>query len=148
MSHAYYSLGYHIIFATKGRERWLDDSLRPSVLAHLAEIVTDLKAVCLEINGRPDQVHILAKLRPDQCVSNILRAVKSTSTGRVRRRGMPHFGWQTGYGAFTVSHWDIEAVRAYIRNQEEHHREMTLQDEMLSLCRKHGIEIDEATMWD
>ncbi len=30
--------------------------------------------------------------------------------------------WQDGYGAFTVSHGDKDAVIEYIKGQEEHHR--------------------------
>jgi hypothetical protein len=50
------------------------------------------------------------------------------------------FEWQKCYGAFTVSYSQIETVRQYIRNQEEHHRTKTFQEEYITFLKKHGIE--------
>jgi hypothetical protein len=58
------------------------------------------------------------------------------------------FFWQSGYGAFSVSESNVEPVRAYIATQEEHHRKVSFQDEFRTLCRKHGVEIDERYGWD
>ncbi|MDD4891721.1 MAG: hypothetical protein PHU85_17520 [Phycisphaerae bacterium] len=52
-------------------------------------------------------------------------------------------GWQTEYAAFTVSESQVEAVREYIRNQEEHHRTMSFRDELIVLPRKNNVEFDE-----
>jgi hypothetical protein len=56
--------------------------------------------------------------------------------------------WQGGYGSFSISQSKVEAVRAYIARQEEHHRTVSFQDEFRALCRKHGLEIDERYVWD
>jgi REP element-mobilizing transposase RayT len=150
MSHSYTNLAYHIIFATKGRERWIDEPLRPWLYAQIASVINEKKGVCLLVNGVADHVHILAKLRPDHRVCDVVGAVKATSSGRVHRfhPRLAHIAWQSGYGAFTVSHPDTERVRAYIADQEEHHRGRTIDDEFLSLYRENGIEVDENTMWD
>jgi len=50
------------------------------------------------------------------------------------------FNWQPGYGAFTVSASKVPEVRNYIRNQEEHHRKMTFEEELMELLRRHGVE--------
>ena len=47
-----------------------------------------------------------------------------------------------------MSESNVEQVRAYIANQEEHHRKMSYQDEFRALCSRHGIEIDERYVWD
>jgi len=60
----------------------------------------------------------------------------------------PGFYWQGGYAAFSVSESNIDQVRRYIENQEEHHRKMTYQDELRLLCQRHGIESDERYVWD
>ncbi|HEX9736631.1 MAG TPA: transposase [Thermoanaerobaculia bacterium] len=97
----------------------------------------------------PDHVHCLARLPARKAVSDILRAVKSDSSGRVNREGRDdRFAWQTGHGAFTVSHSQVGKVRRYIRTQEEHHRERSFEMELLSLLKKHGIEYDEQYLWD
>jgi len=59
-----------------------------------------------------------------------------------------HFGWQSGYGAFSVSQSAKESVISYIASQELHHRKMTFQEELRSLLRKHGIVFDERYVWD
>jgi len=56
--------------------------------------------------------------------------------------------WQSGYGAFSVSHSNVGRVEQYIANQEAHHRKQTFQDEFREILRKHGIEWDEKYVWD
>jgi hypothetical protein len=58
------------------------------------------------------------------------------------------FGWQTGYGAFSVSPRDLDTVRNYIANQEEHHRKLTFQEEFLKFLKEYEIEYDEKYLWD
>ena len=60
---------------------------------------------------------------------------------------MGHFAWQDGYGAFTVSRSNIPSVIAYIKNQREHHRKKSFQEEYRELLEKHGIEYDERYIW-
>ena len=57
------------------------------------------------------------------------------------------FAWQDGYGAFTVSKSNLPEVVRYIRNQREHHRKRTFQEEYLGLLRRHGVEYDERYVW-
>jgi hypothetical protein len=68
----------------------------------------------------------------------------------MKERGSKYaeFYWQRGYGAFSVSQSQVEKLRLYITNQEEHHRHVSFQDEFRELCRRHGIEIDERYVWD
>ena len=58
------------------------------------------------------------------------------------------FSWQRGYGAFSVSRSQLDAVMAYVEGQEEHHQKITFQDEYRSFLKKHGIEFDERYVWD
>ena len=60
----------------------------------------------------------------------------------------PAFQWQAGYGAFSVSQSNSDAVRRYIEGQEEQHRKMTFRDELQALFRRHGIAFDERYFWD
>ena len=59
-----------------------------------------------------------------------------------------HFGWQTGYAAYSVSKRGVQAVRTYIENQEEHHRRVTFQEEYLEFLKRHEIEYDERFVFD
>ncbi len=41
--------------------------------------------------------------------------------------------------------WD---AAKYVEGQEDRHKKVPFQDEIRSLCRAHGIEIDERYGWD
>ena len=49
---------------------------------------------------------------------------------------------------FSVSASQVDAVVAYIANQEEHHRTTTFQEEFRKLLAKSGVEFDERYVWD
>ncbi len=74
--------------------------------------------------------------------------IKSESSEWAHRElKIPLFQWQEGYGAFTVGPNSLAAVAKYVRNQEEHHRVKTFQEEYLELLKKSGIEYDEKHLW-
>ena len=58
------------------------------------------------------------------------------------------FAWQTGYGAFSVSHSNLAAVQKYIAEQEEHHRRTTFKEEFVTFLKKHGVDYDDRYLWD
>ena len=58
------------------------------------------------------------------------------------------FRWQSGYGAFSVSHSNRNVVDEYIQNQREQHQKLSFQDEFRELCTRHDVEIDERYVWD
>ena len=63
---------------------------------------------------------------------------------------LPHlhdFAWQEGYGAFTVSKPNLEAVIGYIQKQREHHQQESFQEEYRKFLQKHGIDYDERYVW-
>jgi putative transposase len=77
-------------------------------------------------------------------LADVLRELKSVSSGWVHDEiGMRGFAWQEGYGAFTVSPSQRDAVRHYIEQQDEHHRTRTFREEYLQLLRRNGVEFDE-----
>ena len=61
---------------------------------------------------------------------------------------MHDLAWQSGYGIFSVSFSQIEPVRKYIANQEEHHRKVSFQEEFVTFLKKHEIEYDEKFLWE
>jgi hypothetical protein len=114
---------------------------------YLGGTVRGLGGIALEINGTADHVHVLAKLRPTISVSDFLSQLKSGSSGWGKRQTAGKFGWQARFAAFTVSESQVERVRRYIRNQEEHHRIRSFEEEFKALLRAHHIDFDEAHTW-
>ena len=91
-----------------------------------------------------DHVHLLIGLRATHRLADVLRELKAVSSGWVHNEiGIPAFAWQEGYGAFTVSASQREAVRHYIEQQAEHHRTHTFREEYLEMLRRSGVEFDD-----
>lgn len=76
-----------------------------------------------------------------------MRELKASSSKWAKRHS-PKFAWQRRYGAFTVSPSVADKVRAYIKNQKNHHVGQSFEDEYLELLEKHGVEFDRQYLWD
>lgn len=99
----------------------------------------------LEIGGVADHVHLLVAMSIPDRFTQIIRQVKANSCSFVRNKFPTHtnFAWQEGYGSFTLSHSLTEKVSAYIINQEEHHKNLSFNDEFKQLLTRHNIDFDE-----
>ena len=150
MAGTYTNLLYHLVFSTKGRFPLVTRELRPELYAYVGGIVRGEGGVLIEIGGMPDHVHLLAKFKPTAALAEMLRLVKGSSSKWVNEEKFKtrKFGWQDGYGAFSVSESQVDAVREYIRTQESHHRGLSYQVEFRVLLDRHGVEYDERYLWD
>jgi putative transposase len=94
-------------------------------------------------------MHLLAKLRPDNALSNLLRDLKANSSGWMHDvfPDAKDFYWQKGYGAFTVSTSQVPAVSSYIARQEQHHKKRTFREEFIGMLRVNEIAFDEKFLW-
>ena len=138
---SYACLTYHIVFATKYRKPTIKDDIQERLYEYIGGILRSNKGHMIEIGGVEDHVHILAGLSPAIAVSDVIRDVKANSSKWMSEElQTPNFLWQKGFGAFTVSYDRIEAARNYIRNQKEHHRSKTFQEEYIEFLERHNIE--------
>jgi len=147
MPHTFTNLLAHIIFSTKERSPLIDAELRPNLHAYLGGIVRELNGTPLIINGTDDHVHLLVSLPPTISISDALRVLKTNSSKWVHDTRRKAFGWQAGYGAFSVSQSNVHSVTQYIASQEEHHRKVLFKEEFVSFLKKHGVEYDERFIW-
>jgi REP-associated tyrosine transposase len=150
MAHTFTNLLVHVIFSTKDRSPSIDSEMKPQLLAYVGGIVRELKGKAYAINGTADHIHLLSNIPPTLALSDALRTIKTNSSRWVHDQGASHqaFGWQTGYGAFSVSRSNVPDVIRYINNQEEHHRKISFQEEFVAFLKKHGIEYDERYIWE
>ncbi|MCH7725903.1 MAG: IS200/IS605 family transposase [Planctomycetes bacterium] len=140
----------HLVFSTKHRQPWIPKSVAGDLYAYQAGIFRELHSPALMIGGVEDHVHVLFSLSKNHALMKIVEEVKKGSSKWMKSEGSQNeeFYWQGGYAAFSVSKSNVEEVRRYIENQEEHHRKMSFQDELRALLRRHGIEYDERYVWD
>jgi putative transposase len=144
------NLLYHVVFSTKDRQALIPAALRAELDKYIGGILHNQGGILLEIGGMPDHIHIVAKLPADRSVSEMVRLIKANSSKWVNERTAPavSFGWQSGYGAFSVSASQLEDVRGYVRRQEEHHRVRTFREEFVEFLKWHEIAYDERYLWD
>jgi REP element-mobilizing transposase RayT len=140
----------HLVYSTRHRQPWIPQIHRDVLFAYQAGIFNQWDSPPIVIGGVEDHVHALFTLSKNYPLKKIVEEVKKGSSKWMKTDGPRNsaFHWQAGYGAFSVSQSNLDEVRRYIENQEEHHRKMTFQDELRAFCRRHGIEFDERYVWD
>ena len=104
----------------------------------------------IEANSRPDHFHAYLSMPSTISIVDLVNALKANSTRWIRQTfpNLKWFSWQEGYAAFSVSSSQGMAVIEYIRNQDQHHQRFGVQDELLDLLRRHGIEYDPRYVFD
>jgi putative transposase len=140
----------HIVFSTKERRPWLDPKIRPRMHAYLATMCRDCECQAYRVGGIADHVHVATRLARTISQADLLERIKKTSSTWIKGQGDQYagFGWQAGYGAFSIGWSQMEELLRYIDHQEQHHRLRTFQEEYRNLLRKYGVEFDERYVWD
>ena len=140
----------HLIFSTKNRQPFLDDAIRSRVHAYLATTIRDMDCPWVVVGGVADHVHILFDIGKMHAPVKFVERVKRASSKFVKTLGTEYqkFFWQRGYGMFSVSPILRDEAEAYVRNQEEHHRTESSQEEYWALLHRYGIAFDEQYGWD
>ena len=143
------NLLYHIIFSTKDRQPLIREVFRDELEKYIAGIIRNEGGVLLDVGGMPDHLHVVARFKADRSVAEMVRLIKANSSKRLNERqgAAGRFAWRAGYGAFSVSESRLGALRQYVRNQPEHHRARSLQDEFREFLDRHGIVYDEQYLW-
>jgi putative transposase len=141
----------HAVFSTKDRRPFLrDTTLRQELHLYLGGILKNLDCQPIIVGGVEDHVHLLASLSRTRAAAEMVKEVKRGSSlwAKERDGGMRDFGWQNGYGIFSIGASQIEDVRCYIAEQEQHHRRLSFQDELRLLLRRYELAYDERYVWD
>jgi len=142
----YTAVFIHVTFATFDRAPLITPSLRPHLHAFLGGIARNIGCKPIEIGGVADHAHALIELNPKISISELVSKLKSNSSRWIREaEAHPAFNWQRGYGAFSVCPREVEKIRRYIREQEEHHRTRTFREEYIELLEQSGVEFDPET---
>ncbi len=131
----------HLIISPKYRERLLVKEIRSEVFKYISGILNNRGHKSIVINGMADHAHIFYGENPNDKISGLIGCIKKDSStfinGKNWFRG--RFPWQDGYGAFSYSRSQIDAVYKYIANQEQHHKKRTFRDEYIELLKKFEV---------
>lgn len=145
MSNTYTQLYVHCVFAVKFRSGLLQPEWDGRLRAYITAIVQNNGHKMLAINNVADHLHMLVGLNPKQSISDMLRLVKGDSSEWINsERLVPgKFQWQEGFGAFSHSKSQIDAVVKYIQGQVEHHKKVGFIDEYKKMLSDFSVDFDE-----
>jgi REP element-mobilizing transposase RayT len=131
----YTDITYHLVFATKNRERVFDKDHREQLYRFIWGILKERSCHVYRIGGVEDHLHILFSLHPTQSLANVVKEIKTASSSWIKgQKFFPLFThWQEGYGAFTVAAEARPALIDYIKNQETHHARFSFVDELRNM---------------
>ena len=141
----------HTVFSTKDRRPFLrDTALRQELHHYLGGILKKLDCQPIIVGGVDDHVHLLASLSRTCTAAEMVKEIKRGSSLWVKERdaGMQGYGWQNGYGMFAIGASQIEDVRRYIAEQEQHHCTLSFQDEFRLLLKRYELADDDRYVWD
>lgn len=142
---SYRQILYHLIFRTKNSRKTIEQEHSRELYYYLMGVIRNKNCFLYRINGIEDHLHILSDLNPTISLSDYLRDVKTSSSFWIKQSGkFPKFeGWADGYAAFTYAMKDKDMIVNYIKNQQEHHKHETFEEEFRRLLKEQGIEIDD-----
>jgi len=140
----------HIIFSTKNRQLFIDDDIIPELYAYIISISASKGSYAHKIGGMSDHIHLLITLPRILSICDLLEELKKNSSKWIKLKGKKYknFAWQKGYGVFSVSESQHNAVAKYIMNQREHHKTKSFQDEYREFLKLNKIPFDEKYIWE
>ncbi|MBQ7022284.1 MAG: IS200/IS605 family transposase [Akkermansia sp.] len=144
MGNSYINVNIHIIFHIKSTGSIMREEDLPEIFRYIGGLIRELSGYAYQVGGRPDHIHILTSLPVTITLSDLVRAIKS-NTSRWLKTLHPCYrtvSWQEGYGAFSVSASNKQAVIDYISNQKEHHNKLSTQEEFMVFLKKHGLQLN------
>ena len=140
----------HYVFSTKNHEPFIVPELEERLWAYMGGIARDNNMKALMINGTEDHAHVLLSMPSTITIAKAIQLVKGGSSHWIHQTFPEYqdFEWQKGYGAFSISHFDLDRIVAYIKNQKEHHATQDSKTEFLDLLNKHQIDCNIKYVWE
>ena len=150
MANTYTQIYIQIVFAVKGRRNLIPQKNKEELHKYITGVITKRGQKLLAINCMPDHVHIFIGLKPNQCISDLVRDVKTSSSSFIKEKQWIRswFEWQKGFGAFSYAHSQIDNVIKYILSQEEHHHKKSFKEEYLAFLSKFNVEYNDKYLFD
>ena len=139
---SYVKIWLHCVWSTKNKADIIPHSFRNEVLKHFRENA-DKKNISLDyINAHENHVHALIRLGKQQNLATIMQYLKGESSFWINnQKVLPyHFSWQEDYFAVSIGQSQVEQVRDYIKNQDEHHKKISWDEEVALFMKKYGFE--------
>lgn len=136
----------HIVFQTKNRQKLILPKFENDLFEYLGGTCKSLNCPSIIVGGHIDHVHVLCRLSQSISLSLFVQKLKSSSSKWIKSK-TPNFYWQDGYGAFSISQSQVEALTNYIKNQHIHHQQKTFKEEYIEILKKYELNFNEDYLW-
>ncbi len=145
MANTYSRIYIQIVFAVKYRKCLIAPRWEDELHKYISGLVTRKGQKLLAINSMPDHIHILIGMKPNCCLSELVREIKKASTEFINKNNwVPEkFQWQSGFGAFSYDYSGLDRVVKYVRNQKQHHQKVSFRDEYRNVLNDFLIECQQ-----
>ena len=149
MGNSFTNIYVHLIFHTKSQGCKIREEDLPRVFHYIGGVIRSMSGCAFMVGGRPDHIHVLTTLPVSIALSDFVRDIKSNTTKWIKNidQHYKEFGWQEGYGAFSVSESNKPAVVHYIETQKEHHQKLSALDEFCNFLKKHNYRLEDVQWW-
>ena len=150
MAQTLVSLLVHVIFSTKHRADLIRPEIEPELFAYIGGILKNHESRLLAINGTANHLHLLISQSKNVALSALVAEIKRDSSKWIKTKGAAYnnFGWQDGYGAFSIGESNVPALKRYIARQKENHLRQPFEAEFRAFLKKYGVKYDEQYIWD
>lgn len=145
MANTYTQIHIQCVFAVKFRQSVIRQEWKERLHKYITGIVQNHDHKMIAINSMPDHLHLFMGFRPTQSLSDLMKMVKGDSSEWINEQKFngSKFNWQDGFGAFSYSRSQLNAVALYIENQEQHHRKKTFLEEYKDFLDRFEVEYDK-----
>ncbi len=138
---AYVKIWVHLVFGTRNKTHYLLPDIKYELIRHILENAKSKGIFPAIINGSTDHLHCLLSLGRDQNIAAVAKLIKGESSHWMNSNSKTHnkFEWAQEYFAVSIGESQVEAVKRYIENQEEHHRKKSFMEEHEEFMRRYGF---------
>jgi putative transposase len=150
MANTYTQLYIHLVFSPKNRDSVIQKAWKDDLEKYITGIVQNHKHKLLAIGSMPDHIHIFIGYNVNQTIPDLVENIKTSSNAWIKENKLSpfKFEWQKGYGAFSHSRSQLDAVCQYVLNQEAHHAKKSFREEYLEMLKKNDVEYKEEYLFE
>jgi putative transposase len=137
------SVYIHFVWSTKNRVPYLKTKvIREAMWQHIKQNGKE-KGIFIDfVNGHQEHCHCLVSLGTEQTICKTMQLLKGESAFWFNKQNFvaDKLEWQDEYFAVSISKSVLNKVRDYIKNQEEHHKKKTFQQEYDEFITKYEFQ--------
>jgi REP-associated tyrosine transposase len=150
MANTYTQIYIQAVFSPKYRARLISPKWEDELYKYMTGILQNHGHKMLAINGMPDHIHLFFGMKPHEALSDLIGAVKKSSTDWINDNNLVKgkFQWQLGFGGFSYADSQIDRVAKYVMNQKNHHKIWTFKEEYLLFLEKFKIEYKDEYIFE